>query len=373
MKRTPLFEEHLALGAKMAPFSGWEMPLHYGSQVREHHAVRQGSGVFDVSHMGIVDLIGSRVELLLRFLLSNDVARIPKPGQGQYSLMLNIRAGISDDLIVYRMSHERFFLIVNAATREKDVAWIRVHASAYEVEVIERQDLAILAVQGPEAKKHVGLCLPALPGTQSNTAEQAIRLPAFHFIEDEGWRIARTGYTGEDGFELIVPHENVITLWESFIRSGATPVGLGARDTLRLEAGLNLYGRDMDGETTPLEAGLGWCVAWEPLSRDFIGRQALEPLYEKETELSNKRVGLVLQVRGILRDQQSIFLEDQSVGRVTSGSYAPTLEKGIALARVASHLPVGALCQVESRGKRLPVRVVRPPFVRHGKQVYRLK
>lgn len=371
MKRTPLFDEHLALGAKMVDFSGWEMPLHYGSQVREHHAVRQGCGVFDVSHMGVVDLIGSRVDLLLRCLLSNDVARISQPGQGQYSLMLNISAGISDDLIAYRVGKERFFLVVNAGTREKDVAWIRVHAASYEVDVVERKDLALLAVQGPHAAKHVRMCLPADAGNRQKAGERAVALRPFHFFEDDGWRIARTGYTGEDGFELIVPVENTLTLWDSLTRSGVTPVGLGARDTLRLEAGMNLYGHDMDERTTPMESGLGWLVAWEPQDREFIGRQALEPLWGKE--VAQKRVGLILQARGVLRDHQEVFLDGQAVGEITSGGYSPTLEKGIALARVASHVSVGTLCHVKNRGRLLSAQVVRPPFVRLGKPAFRDK
>ena len=371
MKRTPLFAEHLALGAKIVDFSGWEMPLHYGSQLQEHNAVRQGCGVFDVSHMGVVDVTGPRAEQLLRSLLSNDVARISQSGQGQYSLILNIRAGVSDDLIVYRIDEERFFLVVNAGTREKDVAWIRVHASAYGVDVVERLDLAILAVQGPDAAKHIGLCLPDDVGNRQDRNGRAVDLRPFHFLEEGGWRIARTGYTGEDGFELIVPVENSVTLWDSFMRSGVTPVGLGARDTLRLEAGLNLYGHDMDGGTTPLESGLGWVVAWEPQEREFIGRQALKHVWGKE--VSHKRVGLILQGRGVLRDHQNVILGDQVVGQITSGGYSPTLGKGIALARVASHLPVGAVCHVPVRGRSLPVQVVRPPFVRFGQPAFRNK
>lgn len=369
MKKTPLFDAHIALGGKMVDFSGWEMPLHYGSQLREHHAVRQGCGVFDVSHMGVLDLTGPRVDRLLRFLLSNDVARIPDHGQAHYSLMLNIRGGISDDLIAYRISPERFFLVVNAGTREKDLAWIRVHAPSYGVTVTERRDLAVLAVQGPEAARYVTLCLPADQESRDRGLGQAIDLKPFHFLESNGWRIARTGYTGEDGFELIVPVENCITVWESLLRSGVTPIGLGARDTLRLEAGMPLYGHDMTGQTTPLESGLGWAVAWEPKDRDFVGRQALES--SKKTGVPYKRVGLILEARGVLRDHQKVFLEAQPVGEITSGGYAPTLEKGIALARVASHLPIGALCQVEMRGRLWPVQVVRPPFVRGGKPAFR--
>ncbi|MEO5364383.1 MAG: glycine cleavage system aminomethyltransferase GcvT [Magnetococcus sp. DMHC-8] len=364
MKKTPLFDDHVVLGGHMVDFSGWEMPLHYGSQLREHALVRERCGLFDVSHMGVIDLTGARVDALLRFLLSNDVARIPEPGQAQYGLMLNSTGGVSDDLIAYRLGRDRFFLVVNAATREKELAWIRIHASSYGVRVADRRDMMILAVQGPKAAAQVRLALPDGMGSR------AIELKPFHFLEDNGWRIARTGYTGEDGFELIVPEENGVTLWESLLRFGVLPVGLGARDTLRLEAGMPLYGHEMDGRTSPLECGLGWAIAWEPLDRDFIGRQALEPLWGQP--LPRKRVGLILQDRGVLRDQQTILREGKPVGRITSGGYSPTLEKGIALARVAGDVAVGSILQVDMRGRSVNVQVVRPPFVRMGKPVFRL-
>ena len=369
MRKTPLFDEHLALGAKMVDFSGWEMPLHYGSQVREHHAVRKGCGMFDVSHMGVVDLTGPHVEKLLRFLLSNDVARMPQPGQAQYSLLLNTSGGISDDLIAYRIGKERFFLVVNAGTRDKDMAWIQVHAPSYDVQVRERTDLAIIAVQGPAAEKHIDICQPTAAGHSLFSKKRAIHLETFHFLESNRWRISRTGYTGENGFELIIPVENCVSLWESLLRTGVVPVGLGARDTLRMEAGLHLYGHDMDGRTNPLVSGLKWAVAWEPKDRDFVGRQALKPLWEQE--VPHKRVGLILQGRGVLRNHQKVFLDNQPVGEITSGGYSPTLERGIALARVANAVSIGAICQVDVRGQLLTVQVVRPPFVRHGKPAFR--
>ncbi|MEO5363598.1 MAG: glycine cleavage system aminomethyltransferase GcvT [Magnetococcus sp. DMHC-8] len=363
MKRTPLFEEHVALGGKMVDFAGWEMPLHYGSQLNEHQLVRRRCGVFDVSHMGVIDLIGARVEVLLRFLLSNDVVRIPTPGQAQYGLMLNATGGVSDDLLAYRLGRESFFLVVNAATRDKALAWIRVHAPSYGVRVVDRRDLMILAVQGPRAGVQVERCLP------NGMGKRAMALKPFHFFQDDDWRIARTGYTGEDGFELIVPDENGVTVWDSLLRSGVAPIGLGARDTLRLEAGMHLYGHDMDGRTSPLECGLGWTIAWEPLDRDFIGRDALEPQWGQPP--SRRRVGLILQDRGVLRDQQTVLWEGKPVGRITSGGYAPTLEKGIALARLAAHVPVGGMAQVDMRGRLMDVQVVRPPFVRLGRAAFR--
>ncbi|MBF0184254.1 MAG: glycine cleavage system aminomethyltransferase GcvT [Magnetococcales bacterium] len=363
MKRTPLYEEHCALGGKMVEFSGWEMPLHYGSQLREHEIVRQRCGMFDVSHMGVIDLIGARVEVMLRFLLSNDVARIPTAGQAQYGLMLNATGGISDDLIAYRQGKDRFFLVVNAGTRDKAVAWIRIHAPSYGVRVVDRRDMMILAVQGPKAANQIQRCLP------EGLSRQAVALKPFHFVQDGDWRVARTGYTGEDGFELIVPEENGLTLWESLLRSGVQPVGLGARDTLRLEAGMHLYGHDMDGKSSPLESGLAWTIAWEPLDRDFIGRDALEAVWGQP--VARKRVGLLLLDRGVLRDQQAVFLQNSPIGKITSGGYSPTLQRGIALARIHSEIAIGSICQVDMRGRMMDVQVVRPPFVRLGKPVYR--
>ena len=363
MKQTPLNDRHRQLHARLVDFSGWEMPLHYGSQLREHHIVRQKCGIFDVSHMGVVDLTGAGCDKLLAFLLANDVARIPNPGQGQYSLMLNIKGGIADDLIVYRQGEGRFFLVVNAGTREKDVAWIRIHAASYGVAVNDRTDLAMIAVQGPQSLDLLASCLSGSVG------ERVRSLKPFHFLEEDGWRFARTGYTGESGFELILPADQVGVLWDGLLRSGAAPIGLGARDTLRLEAGLNLYGHDMTEETTPLESGVAWTVAWEPESRDFLGRQALQPLWGNP--LSRKRVGLILEGKGVLRDHQAVLLDGQEIGEITSGGYSPTLEAGIALARVSAHIWPGSACEVQVRNRRMPVRAVRPPFVRFGRSAIR--
>ena len=313
--------------------------------------------------MGVVDLASAGCGKLLAFLLANDVARIPNPGQGQYSLMLNIKGGIADDLIVYRQGEGRFFLVVNAGTREKDVAWIRIHAASYGVAVNDRTDLAMIAVQGPQSLDLLASCLSGSVG------ERVRSLKPFHFLEEDGWRFARTGYTGESGFELILPADQVGVLWDGLLRSGAAPIGLGARDTLRLEAGLNLYGHDMTEETTPLESGVAWTVAWEPESRDFLGRQALQPLWGNP--LSRKRVGLILEGKGVLRDHQAVLLDGQEIGEITSGGYSPTLEAGIALARVSAHIWPGSACEVQVRNRRMPVRAVRPPFVRFGRSAIR--
>ncbi|HHQ41888.1 MAG TPA: glycine cleavage system aminomethyltransferase GcvT, partial [Chromatiales bacterium] len=257
-RRTPLHDRHLAAGARMVGFAGWEMPLHYGSQVEEHHAVRRAAGVFDVSHMTVVDVTGEGAEPFLRRLLANDVARLTEEGRALYTCMLNERGGILDDLIVYRAGPGWFRLVVNAATREKDLAWMRRHAGPHGAAVAERAELAMLAVQGPEARERA---LPLLPQALRGAAAALAPFRAAHLGPD-AWLVARTGYTGEDGFEVILPAEEAGALWDGLLAAGVRPCGLGARDTLRLEAGLNLYGQDMDEDTTPLECGLGWTVAW---------------------------------------------------------------------------------------------------------------
>ncbi|MBF0429088.1 MAG: glycine cleavage system aminomethyltransferase GcvT, partial [Magnetococcales bacterium] len=270
MHKTILHDRHIGLRANMAPFAGWEMPLHYGSQLREHLTVRNGCGIFDVSHMGVVDLTGGDVIGLLQWLLSCDIAPLVDGG-GRYGLLLNEQGGITDDLIVYRVNAKRFVLVINAGNREKDVAWIRIHALAHQVTVTERTDLAILAVQGPKSVSHLTSVLPPA------MAKPMEALPSFHILEQDGWRIARSGYTGEDGFELMVPLQQAGSLWDRLLHDGVMPSGLGARDTLRLEAGMSLYGRDIHDKSNPLECGLGWTLSWEPVKRNFIGRHALEP------------------------------------------------------------------------------------------------
>lgn len=362
MHKTILHDRHVGLAARMAPFAGWEMPLDYGSQIAEHHAVRRACGVFDVSHMGVVDLTGGDVSGLTRWLLACDPGRLTD-GAGQYGLLLNERGGVTDDLIAYRLRPDHFVLVINAGNREKDLAWIRIHAPAHNVTVTERTDLAILALQGPEAVRHLADALPP------EMAERAAALPSFHILEEGGRRVARTGYTGEDGFELILPLGEAGAAWDRLLASGVAPVGLGARDTLRLEAGLNLHGHDMDSKSNPLERGLGWTIAWEPESRIFSGRQVLEPFRNDPT--LRKRIGILLIDKGVLRDHLPVFFEGDVVGEITSGGYSPTLERGIALAVVDSRLQPGAACQVEVRGRRLNARAVRPPFVKFGQSALR--
>ncbi|CAK0769514.1 aminomethyltransferase [Gammaproteobacteria bacterium] len=359
--RTPLYEQHLAAGAKIVDFAGWEMPLHYGSQLEEHHRVRRAAGMFDVSHMVVVDLHGPRVREFLRRLLANDVGRLRLSGKALYSCMLNPGGGVLDDLIAYFLTEDWFRLVVNAATRSKDLDWIRSQANQVDVAVRERTDLAMVAVQGPEARER------ALSVLSGRLAATATGLASFQGVAGDGgdadWFIARTGYTGEDGFEVILPAVGASDFWEALRVAGVAPCGLGARDTLRLEAGMNLYGNDMDETVTPLESGLTWTVAFTPAERDFIGRAALEA--QRETGISHKLVGLVLQGRGVMRHGQAVKVPGVGDGVITSGGFSPTLEQSIAFARVPA--ATSTECHVEIRGQWLPARVVKTPFVRFGK------
>ncbi len=357
MQRTPLFEQHLAAGGKMVDFAGWEMPIHYGSQIEEHHAVRRHAGMFDVSHMTIVDVVGCDAKRYLQQLLANDVARLTAPGKALYSCMLNEQGGVVDDLIVYLQDETRYRVVVNAATRDKDLEWMRRKIGPLAVDVAERPELAMIAVQGPQARQ---LALSVLDVAQRVVAEQ---LGRFFGAPCGDWFIGRTGYTGEDGFEIMLPAAEAAGLWDALRAAGVAPCGLGARDTLRLEAGMSLYGSDMDETISPLEAGLAWTVAFEPAGRAFIGRAALEA--QRAAGVARKLVGLVLEGKGVLRSHQKVVVEGLGEGETTSGSFSPTLGVAIALARVPA--AAGASCAVEIRGKLLPARVVRPPFVRDGK------
>ena len=355
--RTPLYDEHLAAGGKIVDFAGWEMPISYGSQLEEHKQVRSDAGMFDVSHMVVVDLSGDRVRDYLRHLLANDVARLKEPGKALYSCMLNESGGVIDDLIVYFLQEDFFRMVVNAATREKDLAWLEQQAAAFSVQVTERPELAMIAVQGPNARDKVLALLAA------DVREAAAGLEPFFGVLAGDWFIARTGYTGEDGFEIILPANAASGFWQQLRDAGVKPIGLGARDTLRLEAGMNLYGSDMDESTSPLESGLGWTVAWDPPERDFIGRAALEQ--QRAEGVRRKLVGLLLEGKGVLRNHQQVVTKDAGEGEITSGSFSPTLQRAIAFARVPQD--TGETCWVDIRGKLMTARVVKPPFVRNGK------
>ena len=356
-KKTPLYDKHVEAGARIVDFGGWDMPLHYGSQKDEHRSVRQRAGVFDVSHMTIVDLGGERTREFLRHLLANDVAKLAIRGKALYSCMLNADGGVIDDLIVYYLDDARYRLIVNAATREKDLAWIREQGGDYDIVVTERGELAMLAIQGPKARELAAPCIDA------EWRQQALELKPFNGMDAGDLFIARTGYTGEDGWEIVMPASRATVAWDRLLAAGVAPCGLGARDTLRLEAAMNLYGNDMDESVSPLEAGLGWTVAWKPADRAFIGREPLEKL--RGDGGLRRFVGLLLEDRGVLRDHQRIVVDNIGDGQITSGGFSPTIGRSIALARV----PAGNYdrARVDIRGKLLNVRIVETPFVRNGK------
>jgi aminomethyltransferase len=351
--RTPLYEAHVAAGGRMVEFAGWQMPLHYGSQLAEHQAVRQGAGVFDVSHMTVVDVSGAAARPFLRRLVANDVDRLDSAGRALYGVLLNDAGGVVDDLIVYRREGG-YRMVVNAGTRAKVLDWLTAHNDE-GVEVAE-QSLAMLAVQGPEAIAR----FETVSGWRDVTG-----IAPFHAAERAGWMVARTGYTGEDGIEVILPGDAAQALWQGLLAAGVAPTGLGARDTLRLEAGLNLYGQDMDESVSPLEANLAWTIAWKPEDRNFIGRAALER--QRADGVARRLAGLVLEGRGVLRHGTRVVTSSGD-GVVTSGIFSPTLGYSIALAR----LPRAAQgeCQVELRGQLKPARIVKPPFVRHGRKVF---
>lgn len=354
--KTPFYQLHVAAGARMVDFGGWEMPINYGSQIDEHHAVREDAGMFDVSHMTIVEVTGADAKPYLQKLLANDIAKLTKPGKALYSGMLNEQGGVIDDLITYYLSDTHYRVVVNASTREKDLAWMAQQAESMTVKVEHNQSFAMLAVQGPKAIEKTQTVFTA--AQKAATAD----LGVFFGVESEGFFIARTGYTGEDGYEIMVPVNQVENFWNSLMQAGVKPCGLGARDTLRLEAGMNLYGNDMDETVSPLEANMGWTIAWEPTEREFIGRSALEQ--QKSAGVKNKLAGLVLEGKGVLRAHMKVTAEDGSTGEVTSGTMSPTLKKSIGLARISK--TAGDTVMVEIRGKQVPARVVKPCFVRKG-------
>mgnify|MGYP001486973525 CR=1 FL=1 len=357
--RTPLHPVHVELGARMVDFGGWDMPVAYGSQIEEHHAVRRDAGMFDVSHMCAVDLHGAGARALLSRLLANDVAKLKVPGKALYSCMLREDGGVIDDLIAYFIEEGWFRLVINAGTTARDLDWIGAHAAALGVKVAPRRDFAMVAVQGPNARARVVSMLPEV------YHERVKALAPLFAVACGELFVAGTGYTGEDGFELMLPALQAPAFWLALKAAGVAPCGLGARDTLRLEAGMNLYGSDMDESVTPLESGLGWTVALDG-ERDFIGKAAL--LAQKGRGGLRRQVGLVLEERGVLRAHQRVLAGAAGEGEITSGSWSPTLERSIALARVPAG--TGERVEVDLRGKRLPARVVRPPFVRHGKVMF---
>ena len=356
MKKTPLNEVHRAAGAKLVDFAGWEMPLHYGSQIEEHHSVRRDAGMFDTSHMLAIDVEGAGARAFLRHALANNVDRLTAPGKALYSCMLAEDGGVLDDLIVYFFTEDFFRVIVNAGTADADTAWLdglrAKHAPALQLK--PRRDLAMIAVQGPHAREKTWAALPELRAVSE-------ALGQFFGAQQGDVFIARTGYTGEDGFELLVPNAQAAAVWNKLVQAGVRPCGLGARDTLRLEAGMNLYGQDMDNSVTPLESGLAWTVDLAS-PRDFVGKVAL-----LNGAPARKLLGLVLPPKGGVLRAHQIAHTAHGDGELTSGTFSPTLNQSIALARLPAAVKPGDTVQVAVRDKKLDARVVKPPFVRNGK------
>ena len=363
LRKTPLNAVHREANARMVDFGGWDMPVHYGSQIDEHHAVRSGAGMFDVSHMRVVDLHGDGSDsprTFLRHALANNVDKLTVPGKALYTCVLREDGGVLDDLIVYFLRDDFFRIVVNAATADKDIAWLEALAAerAPSLRIVPRTDLAMIAVQGPRARESVWR---AIPGSESATASLKPFTAATLESPFGDAFIARTGYTGEDGFEIVVPGDQAASLWRALQTQGVAPCGLGARDTLRLEAGMNLYGQDMDENVSPLESGLAWTVDLSGY-RDFVGRAGLTRVAP-----ARQLVGLVLQdTGGVLRARQPVQTS-QGEGEVTSGTFSPTMKRSIALARVPVGVAPGDVVQVQVRERRLAARVVKPPFVRQGK------
>ena len=356
IQKTPLHDTHVAAGAKIVDFAGWQMPINYGSQIEEHHCVRTDAGMFDVSHMLAIDLVGAESQAFLRRLLANDVAKLTVPGKALYSCMLQEDGGVIDDLIVYFFTPTKYRIVVNAGTAEKDLAWMRLVAANFAVSLTPRRDLAMIAIQGPNARERFWTAFPV-------ARSHSVTLGVFQAAEWDGWLIARTGYTGEDGFEIAVPADEAATVWQKLVEAGVKPCGLGARDTLRLEAGMNLYGQDMDETQNPLESGLAWTVDFKDENRDFIARKALTELRERSA--LRTFLGLVLLDKGVLRAHQKVVTA-KGDGETTSGSFAPTLNQSIALARLPAGVAIGAEVQVEIRDKLLKAKVVKPVFARNG-------
>lgn len=389
VKTTPLYQCHVDAGAKLVDFAGWQMPVNYGSQISEHTACREQAVMFDVSHMTVVDLPdrgNGEVKQFLQKLLANDVAKAKSPGDALYSCMLQEDGGIIDDLIVYRYGEHSYRLIVNAGTRDKDIKWIKKQLSANSVatEMTVRDDLALLAVQGPEAIESA--LKAAAEVVDRSLTEQLSAIPELKRFSSVSignavnteWFVARTGYTGEDGIEIALPAEQAPALWNALITAGVAPAGLGARDTLRLEAAMNLYGNDMDESVNPLECGISWTVAWQPPEREFVGRAALEAARNTDGFTDLQMVGLILDGRGVLRGHQAIQVDGAAAGEITSGTFSPTLQKSIALGRVSMQaLGVQSAkeiysktCEVIIRDKAVAARFVKPPFVSDGKAIY---
>jgi aminomethyltransferase len=358
MRKTPLYAAHQALGAKLIDFAGWAMPLYYQTQSVEHLKVREAAGVFDVSHMGIVDVEGNEATAYLSYVLANDIHKINTPGKALYSCMLNEVGGILDDLIVYHLAPNQYRLVINAARTTEDLAWLLAQVKNHQVTIRQRFDFALLALQGCQARTILKAALKNSPIVDA--------LKPFCVAMLGDCSIATTGYTGEDGFEIMLPGNKASAFWAQLLDLGATPIGLGARDSLRLEAGLNLYGLDMDDSVTPFESNLAWTVALSPTERQFIGREALVAQQEKGVQQNLRAIKLL--GKGMLRPGQKIFdAAGNLMGVVTSASHSPLLKQSIGFARVSVTVPED--CLVEIRGERVPVVCVKPPLWRKSYKV----
>ena len=376
-QRTPFYQSHVDSEGKLVDFSGWELPIHYGSQIDEHEAVRTDAGMFDVSHMVIVDVKGADSKAWLQKLLANDVNKLKKVGKALYSPMLNEQGGIIDDLIVYLSNADEteYRIVSNAATRDKDMAQFEKVAEEFDVTLNERNDLAMLAVQGPKAVEKLVQAKPSWAETlESITPFVGADLTD---IEGANWFVARTGYTGEDGVEVILPADDAAPFFALLKENGIKPAGLGARDTLRMEAGMNLYGHDMDETISPYDCNMAWTLALKD-DRDFIGREALvnNRKQAKENNTAMKQVGLLLTSRGVLREGMEVTInqgsDNEQKGVITSGTFSPSLKNSIAIARVPDNVSDEDNVQIDLRGKGkfVDVRVLKLPFVRNGKQQF---
>lgn len=372
LNKTVLWGEHQNLGAKCVDFAGYSMPLNYGSQIEEHRVVRTDAGVFDVSHMVVIDIIGAQAKQYFEYVLANDINKT-QANQALYTCMCNEEGGIVDDLIVYNLGHNQYRIVSNAATKEKDVAWLKKHASDFNIDLKVHDDLAIISLQGPNSEVKLKPCVP------TKLSSQLSELKPFRLMydQDSKWFISRTGYTGEDGFEIILSKDLAVEFWQKLLANGISPCGLAARDTLRLEAGMALYGQDMDDTTTPLESGLAWTVAVEPATRNFIGRQKIEEVREqrKAQDVKHQMIGLILKGPGVLRCGQKVIIDDCGEGVITSGIFSPTIQKGIAIARVYANKSLAQQkeCKVLIRNKEHTAEIVKYPFVRNNKIVYKVK
>ena len=376
-QRTPLYQSHVDSEGKLVDFSGWELPIHYGSQIEEHEAVRTDAGMFDVSHMVVADIKGSDTKAWLQKLLANDVAKLKTVGKALYSGMLNEQGGVIDDLIVYLMNEDatEYRIVSNAATRDKDMVQFKKVAEGFDITIEERPELAMIAVQGPNAVEKLGQAKPSWAAT---LAELKPFVGAdLTDIEGTGWFVARTGYTGEDGVEVIMHGDDAPAFFELLKANGVKPAGLGARDTLRMEAGMNLYGHDMDETISPYECNMGWTLALKD-ERDFVGRAALvsQRKQAKDNNTAMKQVGLLLTTRGVLREGMTVTInqgtDNEQTGVITSGTFSPSLKNSIAIARVPASVSEDDNVQVDLRGKGkfVDVRVLKLPFVRNGKQQF---